>query len=196
MMADLAHVSHKTMHDILDITQSPVMFSHSACYALAQNYRNAPDDVIARLKDNGGVLMVFFVKRFLNIDLTQKVDIDTALDHIFHIVELAGWDHVGIGADFDGTMTLAEGIEDVSAYPRLIEAVLRRGATDAQVRKLMGENILRVWRQNEINAGQIQARGVKPIEAVWAGRRWSRWDNALPVMFPGNPERIQAEHYI
>ncbi len=93
-------------------------------------------------------------------------------------------------------MTLVTGIEDVSAYPRLIEAVLRRGATDAQVRKLMGENILRVWRQNEENAARIQGKGTKPVEAVWTGRRWTRWDNPLPVMIPGNPDRIRAEHYI
>jgi membrane dipeptidase len=60
-----------------------------------------------------------------------------------HIVELAGWDHVGIGGDFDGTVTLANGIHSVADYPKLIEAVMRRGATDRQIRKLIGENILR-----------------------------------------------------
>jgi membrane dipeptidase len=65
MMIDLSHVSHKTMRDVLDITKSPVMFSHSACYAMANNYRNVPDDVLARLRDNGGVIMVFFVKHLM-----------------------------------------------------------------------------------------------------------------------------------
>lgn len=68
MMVDLSHVSHKTMRDVLDMTQSPVMFSHSACYALAKNYRNVPDGVLERLRDNGGVIMVFFVKRFLDAE--------------------------------------------------------------------------------------------------------------------------------
>lgn len=143
MMVDLSHVSHDTMRQVLDITQSPVIFSHSTCYELAKTYRNAPDDVLARLKENGGVLMVMFVKRFLNAESPESADIERVVDHIMHVVEVAGWDHIGIGGDFDGTVTLANGISSVADYPKLIEAVLRRGATDAQVRKLLGENILR-----------------------------------------------------
>jgi hypothetical protein len=100
------------------------------------------------------------------------------------------------GTDFDGTVTLAHGIDDVTAYPSLIEAVLRRGATDAQVKKLLGENILRVWRENEIIAMRVQnLEGKKPIEDVWEGRRWTRWNNPLPVMIEGNRERIRARDY-
>lgn len=143
MMVDLSHVSHQTMRQVLDITASPVMFSHSTCYGLAANYRNTPDDVIERLKTNGGVLMVMFVKRFLDATNPDKADIERVVDHIMHIVKLAGWDHVGIGGDFDGTVTLANGIDSVADYPKLIEAVMRRGATDDQIRKLVGENILR-----------------------------------------------------
>jgi membrane dipeptidase len=58
MIVDLSHVSHDTMRDVLKVTRSPVMFSHSACYELAKNYRNVPDDVLRGLKDNGGVVMV------------------------------------------------------------------------------------------------------------------------------------------
>lgn len=143
MMVDLAHTSHRAMRQILDITASPVIFSHSSCYGLAANYRNAPDDVIERLKDNGGVLMVMFVKRFLNAKNPESANLETVVDHIMHVVELAGWDHIGIGGDFDGTVTLANGINSVADYPKLIEAVMKRGATDEQVRKLVGENILR-----------------------------------------------------
>jgi membrane dipeptidase len=143
MMVDLSHTSHKSMRQILDITQSPVIFSHAACYSLAKNYRNAPDDVIARLKTNGGVLMLMFVKRFLNAQHPEDANIETAVDHIMHVVKVAGWDHIGIGADFDGTVTLANGLSSVADYPKLVEAVMRRGATDEQVRKLVGENILR-----------------------------------------------------
>ncbi|KAF8858685.1 dipeptidyl aminopeptidase [Acephala macrosclerotiorum] len=197
MMVDLSHVSHKTMRDVLDITKSPVMFSHSACYALARNYRNVPDDVLERLRENGGVIMVFFVKRFLNSEHPDMADMETAMDHIFHVAKVAGWDHVGIGADFDGTVTLADGIDDVSAYPLLIESILRRGATDEQVRKLLGENILRVWAQNEEVAARLQhIDQVKPVEDVWDGRKWTRWDNPLPVMIPGNLDRIRAQNYL
>jgi membrane dipeptidase len=75
MMVDLSHVSHNTMRNVLDITKSPVMFSHSSCYALAENYRNVPDDVLLRLRQNGGVVMVMFVKRFLNAREPEKANL-------------------------------------------------------------------------------------------------------------------------
>ncbi|ETN44793.1 uncharacterized protein HMPREF1541_09668 [Cyphellophora europaea CBS 101466] len=193
MMVDLSHTSHDAMRQVLNVTRSPVMFSHSTCYGLAKNYRNAPDDVIAGLKENGGVLMVMFVKRFLNATDPESADIETVVDHIMHVVGLSGWDHVGIGGDFDGTMTLANGISSVADYPKLIEAVMRRGATDEQIMKLMGENILRVWRENEQVAKGLQRE--LPAEDVWEGRSWSRWNNPLPIMIPGNAERIAAKDY-
>ncbi|TVY81206.1 putative dipeptidase [Lachnellula suecica] len=195
MMVDLSHVSHDSMRDVLRVARSPVIFSHSACYALASNYRNVPDDVLRGLKKNGGVVMVMFVKRFLNVVDPESANIQTAVDHIFHVADTAGWSHVGVGADFDGTVTLADGIDDVSAYPRLIEAVMKRGATDEQIKGLVGLNILRAWRQNEVNAAAFEAAGEKPVEDVWNERRWSRWDNALPLMLPGNTKRIKAENY-
>lgn len=97
MMVDLSHVSHKTMRDVLSVARSPVMFSHSACYELARNYRNVPDDVLVGLKSNGGVVMVMFVKRFLDLVHPESADMQTAVDHIFHVAEVAGWEHVGIG---------------------------------------------------------------------------------------------------
>ena len=97
MMVDLSHVSHDTMRDVLRVARSPVMFSHSACYELARNYRNVPDDVLRGLKENGGVVMVMFVKRFLNAVNPESADMQTAVDHIFHVANTAGWDHVGIG---------------------------------------------------------------------------------------------------
>jgi membrane dipeptidase len=143
MMVDLSHTSHKTMHQVLDITQSPVIFSHSTCFELSKTYRNVPDDVLARLRQNGGVLMVMFVKRFLNAEDPESADIERVVDHIMHVVAVAGWDHIGIGGDFDGTVTLANGISSVADYPKLISAVMKRGATDEQVKKLVGANLLR-----------------------------------------------------
>ncbi|KAI1329052.1 dipeptidyl aminopeptidase [Xylariaceae sp. FL0255] len=193
MMIDLSHTSHNAMRDVMDEAVSPVIFSHTACYGLAKTFRNAPDDVIRRLKSNGGVLMVLFVKRFLNAEEPEKADVETVVDHIMHVVELAGWDHVGIGGDFDGVVELAKGVESVADYPRLVEAVMRRGATDEEVRKLVGENILRVWRENERVAATLLDQ--KPVEEVWADRKWTRYNGAVPIMVPGNPDRIRAADY-
>ncbi|KAK7697643.1 hypothetical protein SLS64_013321 [Diaporthe eres] len=181
------------MRDVLDVTEAPVIFSHSTCYELSKTYRNAPDDVLVRLKENGGVLMIMFVRQFLDKENPAAANIETVVDHIMHVAEVAGWDHVGIGGDFDGVglTDVADGVNSVADYPALIQAVMRRGATDEQIRKLVGENILRVWKKNEEVAAKISA-SMKPVEDVWEGRTWlSDWEGSVPVMVPGNPNRHQ-----
>lgn len=80
----------------------------------------------------------------------------TIADHIDHIVRTAGIDHVGIGSDFDGVTSLPEGMEDVSRFPYLTVELLRRGYSDADVRKILGGNVLRVMRAAEAAAVRIQ----------------------------------------
>ncbi len=71
------------------------------------------------------------------------------VDHIDHAVRTAGIDHVGFGSDFDGVIATPTDVRDVSAYPAVIEELLRRGYAEADIRKIMGENLLRVWRAVE-----------------------------------------------
>jgi membrane dipeptidase len=148
-MVDLSHVSVKTMEDVLQITRSPVMFSHSNARKLSDHVRNMPDHVLRMLPRNGGVVMATFVPYFVDVRNPDSADISKVVDHIFHIAEVAGWEHVGIGGYFDAIAVFTNGLESVAQYPQLIEAVMKRGATDEQVRKLLRENILRVWRMNE-----------------------------------------------
>lgn len=77
-------------------------------------------------------------------------------DHIEHVRRVAGIDHVGIGADFDGTPTLPLGLEGVESYPALLAELVRRGWTDADIRKLAGENLLRVLRETELVAARLK----------------------------------------
>ena len=83
-------------------------------------------------------------------------NIGTVADHIDHIVKMAGVDHVGIGSDYDGVTSLPVGMEDVSRYPYLTVELLRRGWSDADVRKVLGGNLLRVMRQAEATAARLQ----------------------------------------
>ncbi len=72
------------------------------------------------------------------------------LDHIDHVVKLIGIEHVGIGSDYDGVGdSLPVGLKDVSSYPNLVQGLLDRGYSDADIKKILGENMLRVWRQAE-----------------------------------------------
>ena len=78
------------------------------------------------------------------------------VDHLEHIRQVAGIDHVGLGSDFDGVGSLPEGLEDVSGYPALLEELLRRGWSREDVAKVAGLNVLRVMRENERVASRVQ----------------------------------------
>ncbi len=77
-------------------------------------------------------------------------------DHIDHVVRLVGVDHVGIGSDFDGVFALPEGLQDVSMYPHLVAELLRRGYSEADIEKILGGNLLRVWGAVEAVATRLQ----------------------------------------
>jgi len=87
---------------------------------------------------------------------TPNATLAQVADHIEHIRRIAGIDHIGLGGDYDGTDELPDGLEDVSKYPNLVAELLRRGWTDADVKKLVGENILRVWTENERIAARLK----------------------------------------
>ena len=86
-------------------------------------------------------------------------------DHIDHVVELVGIDHVGIGSDYDGVRALPEGLEDVSRYPTLLEELLRRGYSEDDIRKIWSGNLMRVWRATEAYAAE-RARSERVVETL------------------------------
>jgi membrane dipeptidase len=192
MLVDLSHVAPSVMSDVLTVTESPVIFSHSSARALVDYPRNVPDSILARLPGNGGVVMVTFVPGFVSnavrlaeaaADSVQheleKTVADSAerraqwrawrsahpapnatiadvADHIDHVRKIAGVDQVGIGSDFDGIGKGPDGLEDVSRFPYLFAELMRRGWSDADLKKLAGENVLRALRQTEAVAARLQ----------------------------------------
>jgi membrane dipeptidase len=154
MMVDISHVAPKTMHDALDVTEAPVMFSHSNAKAITDHPRNVPDDVLRRMPQNGGVVMITFVPAFLTTE--RESTMADVIRHIEHVRDVAGIDHVGIGADYDGITQVVVGLEDVSTYPALFAELSRRGWSEADLRKLAGENALRTWRDAERVAARLQ----------------------------------------
>ena len=157
VLVDLSHVSADVMRQALDVSTVPVVFSHSSARALCDHPRNVPDDVLGRLADNGGTCMVTFVPRFVNQTVrdwhrdvseeespeTPRATIDDVVAHVEHVRDVAGVEHVGLGGDYDGTPQLPDGLEDVTGYPRLLQALADRGWSAAELAGLTSGNVLR-----------------------------------------------------
>lgn len=168
MAVDLAHVSAKTMHDALDTSKAPVLFSHSSAYALCNHPRNVPDDILHRLAENGGVVMITFFPEYTRCrsegDNPEPATLSDVADHIQYVGDMIGYKHVGLGSDFDGMGEAVRGLEDVSKYPDMIRELLDRGVSVEDVAGVIGGNVLRVMREVEDVAAEMVGEGVKPLE--------------------------------
>jgi membrane dipeptidase len=165
MLVDLSHVSPGTMSDALNVSEAPVIFSHSSARALVDVPRNVPDSILQRLPANGGVVMVTFVRSFVSND-PETASLSDVADHIEHIRRVAGVDHVGIGSDFDGIDAGPDGLEDVSTFPALFAELSRRGWSDEDLAKLAGENLLRVMRAAERTARRLQRQRLPSTKTI------------------------------
>ena len=138
VLVDLAHISERGFWDALETSKKPVIVSHGNCKALCDHRRNLNDDQIRGLADKGGVIGVTFVPSFVD---AQAPSLPRLLDHIDHVVRVAGIDYVGIGSDFDGGGTL---LKDATELPKITEGLLKRGYSEDDVKKVLGGNFLRV----------------------------------------------------
>jgi membrane dipeptidase len=185
MMVDISHIADKTFWDALAVSSAPMIASHSSCRALANVPRNMTDDMIVALAKKGGVVQVNFNCGFLSeksaaagknvksstlpgmrgedatiAEYKKKVPPATLADvvaHIDHIVKIAGVNAAGIGSDFDGVFCTPTGLEDVSKFPNLTRALLEKGYSAEDIRKIYGGNTLRVMRAVEAEAKKEQA---------------------------------------
>jgi Zn-dependent dipeptidase, microsomal dipeptidase homolog len=160
MIVDLAHVSPDTMRDALDVTTQPVMVSHSGARALCDHPRNVPDEMIMAIAAGGGVHMVTFVPSFLDEERRQWVNagevgepppvtVEDVADHLDHVRDVGGVTAVGLGGDYDGTGSMPTGLDDVSCYGALLDALSTRGWSAADLDALTHGNVLRVLAAND-----------------------------------------------
>ena len=191
IMVDVSHVSDEAFWEIVEISEAPLIASHSSARHFTPGFeRNMSDEMIVALAKTGGVIQINFGSTFItqtardygdarmaagrayleeNPELTESylyrefpeiyaaehgplpyATVDDVIDHFDHVVELVGIDHVGIGSDYDGVGdSLPTGLKDVSSYPNLIAGLLKRGYSEEDIRKILGENLLRVWKAVE-----------------------------------------------
>lgn len=141
MMVDMSHASEKSFYDAMDISQVPIVCSHSSCRSLCDHPRNLTDEQMRRLADSGGVMQVTFYEGFLRTG--SNASIADAIEHINHAVNVMGIEHVGIGTDFDGDGGVP-GLAHAGELINLTRALLRERYSEADLRLLWGENFLRV----------------------------------------------------
>jgi len=193
MMVDVSHISDKSFYDVIKLSKTPVIASHSCSRAICNNPRNMTDDMLRTLAKNGGVIQMCILSDYvkkpspnpardaaLNAikakytnDLTdtqldalhkerddvyarypqQLANVSDVVDHIDHIVKVAGIDHVGIGSDFDGGGGVAD-CQEVSQMPNITIELVKRGYSEEDICKIWGENFLRVMTQVEKYANQ------------------------------------------
>ncbi len=179
VLVDVSHVSDETFWDVLEVSEAPVVASHSSCRDLSNHPRNMNDEMIRGLAKQGGVIQITFVDQFLDVEhhAAREASIEKAssggeaetdrepippvnweriVEHIDHAVQVAGVDHVGLGSDFDGA-DMPRGMEDVSFLPKITRELLKRGYDESQIRRILGENTLRILHQAEEIANRIRA---------------------------------------
>jgi membrane dipeptidase len=142
LLLDVAHASPRTFWDICESSQAPVLSSHSGAAGRHRHPRNLDDDQIRAVARGGGVVGVIFVAAYLG---SAFAPIASIADHVEHVATVGGEDCVALGSDYDGFMPLARGMRDAADLPRLTQVLWDRGWRAPALRKLLGENALRLF---------------------------------------------------
>ncbi len=194
MMIDVSHVSDQSFYDVIKLSKTPVIASHSCARALCDNPRNLTDNMLKALAENNGVIQMCILSDYVKTPLPnperdsakiavrkkynnfqdlkdeqweaasadwhavddkfpQKLaTVSDVVDHIDHMVKIAGINHVGIGTDFDGGGGV-EGCQDVSEMGNITLELVKRGYSEKNIKKIWGGNLMRVMK--EVDAGRM-----------------------------------------
>ncbi len=148
VMVDLSHAAESSFYDALELSSQPIVCSHSNCISLCNHPRNLTDDQLLQLALHGGVAHTTLYAGFLR--QAGEANIFDAVAHLEHAIKIMGIDHVGLGTDFDGDGGV-KGIADASEAINFTIQLLKRRYSEADIRKIWGENWLRLMRQIQSN---------------------------------------------
>jgi membrane dipeptidase len=172
MVIDISHCGPQTSMNAIEYSNNPLMATHTSAKSLYDHPRAKDDDLLKAIAEKGGYIGVLTIQGFINNKLEPTID--DWIDHIDYLVNLVGIDHVGIGTDYYGQSIPDElaarldeflsklgmgpehggsfqykmkGFRDYAEFPNLIEGLIRRGYSEIEIRKITGENFIRVFRK-------------------------------------------------
>ena len=141
ILLDVSHISDEGFYDIMDITQAPIVATHSNSRNVHGSSRNLTDDMFMQIVQTGGVAGLNLYTDFIGKNAT----IDMACDHIFHFMELdPSGTHIALGGDLDGCESLPADFAGVQDYPKLAQRLLERGLDEETVHNIFWNNALGV----------------------------------------------------
>lgn len=163
MIIDIAHLSKPGFYDVLRNSSGPVISSHTGARKLCNVFRNLDDDQIKQIVRRNGVVCIFYIpefiksptKRYISYQGMKKVNwknilksttVKDVVNHIQYVADKFGVNNVGLGSDFDGYDGVIKGLEDVTGLPNITAELVNRGFNQAEIKKILGGNFLRVIR--------------------------------------------------
>lgn len=140
MIVDVSHISEKGFYDVLNITDKPVMASHSNCYTVCNHRRNLKDEQIRAIIKNNGIMCINIYPPFLSQE-PEKANIDSVISHIDYALSLGAENHLGLGSDFDGIDQTPKGIRNLKDYEKMFEKMVKIGYNIDLINKLTHKNV-------------------------------------------------------
>lgn len=189
IIIDVSHLSQDSFYDVIGLTRSPIIASHSGAISVFEHARNLTDDQLLKIKENNGVVGLVYHEEFVNGEGTSYVK--NLVDHMDYMVNLIGIDHVGLGSDFDGAR-LPKDLEDSSKVYRITDELVKRGYGDEDIKKILGKNHLRVYKENEYNMAEVKKiENLKITPYFNMGESLSKDIEVLSARVNGNTENIK-----
>ncbi len=153
MVVDVSHLNDKSFYDVVNITTAPIIASHSNCRSLCNNKRNLTDEQIKLIADTGGIIGVNAYGDFVGQNQSDRT-VHRLAEHIVHIIEVAGVEHVGFGFDFcdflekdNSNFPYTKGLENINNVNNLINSLIELGVNNNDIEKIKYKNFYRVIKQ-------------------------------------------------
>lgn len=147
IVVDCAHLNAAGIRDVAEVAEHPLVVSHTGAHAVAPAARNLTDDLLELVAESGGVVGITFAAGHLRPDGESDTEtpISVLVDHVEHVAEVAGVEHVAFGSDFDGA-TVIDPVADASRFPNVLDALAERGFSDSEIEQIAHGNWMRVLR--------------------------------------------------